>query len=127
MTALSVEQGFPFFAANGTVMDGWALVQEGKVEEGIAAIERGLATWRATGAELGGSFFLGLLAEAGLRGVYLENQLHMPAVRAMREQLAGVAAAMGPPVLARASEEHGGPHSGWFWDPARQGGGVLTE
>ena len=27
----------------------------------------------------------------------------------------------------RAAEEHGGPHSPWFWDAERQGGGVLLD
>jgi predicted dehydrogenase len=34
---------------------------------------------------------------------------------------------MGPLVLARSAEEHGGPHEAWFWDPVRQGGGVLSD
>ena len=34
---------------------------------------------------------------------------------------------MGPLALARSSEEHAGPHEGWFWDPTRQGGGVLSD
>jgi predicted dehydrogenase len=33
----------------------------------------------------------------------------------------------GPPYLARAAEEHGGPHRAWFWDPTQQGGGVLSD
>ena len=34
---------------------------------------------------------------------------------------------MGPLTLVRAAEEHGGPHSAWFWDPTQQGGGVLSD
>jgi len=34
---------------------------------------------------------------------------------------------MGPLTLTRSAEEHGGPHSGWFWDPTKQGGGVLSD
>ena len=34
---------------------------------------------------------------------------------------------MGPLILARSGEEHAGPHEGWFWDPTRQGGGVLSD
>jgi predicted dehydrogenase len=29
--------------------------------------------------------------------------------------------------LTRSAEEHGGPHEPWFWDPTRQGGGVLLD
>ena len=68
-----------------------------------------------------------LLDSAGITGVYLENQIHMSAVRATRTQLAPVIARMGPPVLVRAAEEHSGPHRSWFWDPVRQGGGVLSD
>jgi predicted dehydrogenase len=34
---------------------------------------------------------------------------------------------MGPLALTRSAEEHGGPHEPWFWDPTRQGGGVLLD
>jgi predicted dehydrogenase len=42
-------------------------------------------------------------------------------------QLAPVQRVMGPLSLSRSAEEHGGPHEGWFWDPTRQGGGVLCD
>lgn len=58
---------------------------------------------------------------------FLENQVHLPAVRAARQQLGEVSRRMGPLLLARAAEEHGGPHAGWFWDPRTQGGGVLSD
>ena len=37
------------------------------------------------------------------------------------------AALTGPPYLARAAEEHSGPHMPWFWDGELQGGGVLND
>ena len=58
---------------------------------------------------------------------YWENQLLMKPVRAALKQLEPVQKAMGAPTLARSSEEHGGPHEPWFWDPTRQGGGVLSD
>jgi predicted ATPase len=61
---LSSEQGFPFWAAQGTLFRGWALTEEGRSEEGIIQIRQGLAAWRATGAELVRPYFLALLAEA---------------------------------------------------------------
>jgi predicted dehydrogenase len=68
------------------------------------------------------------LAEGmGLRTAYLENQIFMKPLRAQLAQLAAVQREMGPPVLARSAEEHGGPHAGWFWDPTKQGGGVLSD
>jgi predicted dehydrogenase len=37
------------------------------------------------------------------------------------------AANAGRPYLARASEEHSGPHKPWFWQGEKQGGGVLSD
>ncbi len=62
-----------------------------------------------------------------LRTAYLENQIFMKPVRVQLAQLAPVQRVMGPLSLARSAEEHGGPHEGWFWDPTRQGGGVLCD
>ncbi len=58
---------------------------------------------------------------------YFENQLHMKGIRAQKAQLSSVESVMGPIALARSSEEHSGPHEGWFWNPTRQGGGVLCD
>ena len=68
-----------------------------------------------------------LAAGANLRTAYFENQLFMKPVRAQMAQLAPVQKTMGPMSLTRSAEEHGGPHEGWFWDPRRQGGGVLSD
>ena len=62
--ALSNEQGFPFFAAHGLIMHGWARAQQGQTEEGRAEMRRGLKIWRATGAALGGTYLIALVAEA---------------------------------------------------------------
>jgi predicted dehydrogenase len=37
------------------------------------------------------------------------------------------AATTGRPYLARAAEEHSGPHAPWFWQGRLQGGGVLND
>jgi predicted dehydrogenase len=68
-----------------------------------------------------------LAKQCGTPTAYFENQIHMKGIRAQREQLAPQQAAMGPLALARSAEEHAGPHEGWFWDPTRQGGGVLSD
>lgn len=68
-----------------------------------------------------------LAEEVNLETVYFENQVHMKSFKAIRAQLAPVMEAMGPPVLVRSSEEHTGPHKAWFWDPLRQGGGVMSD
>jgi len=58
---------------------------------------------------------------------YFENQIHMKPIRAELAQLAPQQRTMGPLTLTRSAEEHGGPHESWFWDPTRQGGGVLCD
>jgi predicted dehydrogenase len=68
-----------------------------------------------------------LIRSVGVPEAYFENQIHMKPVQAQRLQLRPVMETMGPPTLARSGEEHGGPHSAWFWDPTRQGGGVLSD
>jgi predicted dehydrogenase len=62
-----------------------------------------------------------------LRTAYFENQIFMKPIRTQLEQLGPVQKQMGPLSLSRSAEEHGGPHEGWFWDPTRQGGGVLCD
>jgi len=68
-----------------------------------------------------------LAGETGVPTAYFENQIHMKMLQQARAQLAGTVAAMGQLTLVRAGEEHAGPHSSWFWDPTRQGGGVLSD
>jgi predicted dehydrogenase len=69
-----------------------------------------------------------LVEEAGLLHGYLENQVFAPALMRGKQILWERAARQaGPPYLARAAEEHGGPHRAWFWDPTQQGGGVLSD
>ena len=63
MIALSSEQGFAFWVAWGTILQGWALAEQGQGEEGIAQMRQGLAAFRATGAEAFRPYFLALLAE----------------------------------------------------------------
>lgn len=68
-----------------------------------------------------------LLEASGLKNAYFENQIFMKPIQAQRRQLAPQQASMGPLSLVRSAEEHGGPHEAWFWDPVRQGGGVLSD
>lgn len=68
-----------------------------------------------------------LAGEANLRTAYFENQIFMKSIQAQLAQLAPQQRTMGPLVLTRSSEEHGGPHDAWFWDPTQQGGGVLSD
>ncbi len=71
---------------------------------------------------------LELVQKVGLLDGYLENQLFSPAVVRGKEILWTRGAALtGPPYLARAAEEHSGPHMPWFWEGSLQGGGVLND
>jgi predicted ATPase/class 3 adenylate cyclase len=64
LIVLSSEQAFTQLVAWGTTLEGWALAERREGGEGIAQMRRGLAAWRATGAEWEGPYFLALLAEA---------------------------------------------------------------
>ncbi|MDO8678929.1 MAG: Gfo/Idh/MocA family oxidoreductase [Acidobacteriota bacterium] len=69
-----------------------------------------------------------LIEQTGVLHGYLENQLFQPNLeRAKQIVWARGAAAAGRPYLARAAEEHGGPHMPWFWQGDLQGGGVLND
>jgi predicted dehydrogenase len=69
-----------------------------------------------------------LVKKVGLPTGYLENQAFAPQVEVGRTLLWGRGAkTTGRPYLARAAEEHSGPHAPWFWQGAQQGGGVLND
>jgi predicted dehydrogenase len=71
---------------------------------------------------------LELAQKAGLLDGYLENQVFAPAVVRGKEIIWSRGAAIsGRPYLARAAEEHSGPHMPWFWEGELQGGGVLND
>jgi predicted dehydrogenase len=69
-----------------------------------------------------------LIQRAGVLHGYLEDQLFSPSVVRGRSIIWTRAAALtGRPYLARAAEEHSGPHMPWFWQGELQGGGVLND
>ena len=71
---------------------------------------------------------LELTKSAGLLDGYLENQVFSPSITRGKEIIwARGAATTGRPFLARAAEEHSGPHMPWFWEGKLQGGGVLND
>jgi predicted dehydrogenase len=105
------------------------------MEEIVSALESGRGALRAVACEkpLGRNVaearrMLELAERAGLLHGYLENQLFSPGVVRGRDIVwARGAALTGPPFLARAAEEHAGPHMPWFWEGELQGGGVLND
>ena len=71
---------------------------------------------------------LELTRSVGLLDGYLENQVFSPSITRGKEIVwARGAAITGRPYLARAAEEHSGPHMPWFWEGSLQGGGVLND
>ena len=71
---------------------------------------------------------LELTKSVGLLDGYLENQVFSPSIARGKEIIwARGAATTGRPFLARAAEEHSGPHMPWFWEGELQGGGVLND
>ena len=67
-------------------------------------------------------------ADLGVPTGYLEDMLFAPGLVRGKEVLwRRGAATSGRPYLARAAEEHAGPHSPWFWQPEIAGGGVLLD
>jgi predicted dehydrogenase len=71
---------------------------------------------------------LRLAEDAKLLHGYLENQVFSSAVQRGKDIVWRRAVPIcGRPYLARAAEEHSGPHMPWFWQGRRQGGGVLSD
>jgi predicted dehydrogenase len=105
------------------------------VEEITTALQRGRGSLKGIACEkplarnVGeAKRILELVEQAGLRHGYLENQLFAPSVATGREIVwARGVPVTGRPYLARAAEEHSGPHKPWFWRGDLQGGGVLND
>src|SRR6266446_4897325 len=105
------------------------------VEEMVSTIERGKGSLLGVACEKPlarnvseAKKVLELVNKVALPHGYLENQVFAPPVEVGRTLLwARGAKLTGRPYLARAAEEHSGPHAPWFWQGARQGGGVLND
>jgi predicted dehydrogenase len=105
------------------------------VEEIVDAIERGKGELKGLACEkplarnvTEANEVIRLVKRVGLQTGYLENQLFAPQVETGRHLIwARGARLTGRPYLARAAEEHSGPHMPWFWQGRLQGGGVLND
>ncbi len=64
LDALAIEQGFTLYRAQATINRGWAKLKSGDVPQGTSLLRRGLADYRATGAQAWVPFYLALLARA---------------------------------------------------------------
>ena len=105
------------------------------VEEIVRAVESGKGTLKGIACEKPLARNVAeakrvneLVRRIGVPTGYLENQLFSPQVETGKALLwARGAANTGRPYLARAAEEHSGPHGPWFWQGRLQGGGVLND
>jgi predicted dehydrogenase len=105
------------------------------VEEIVDALDRGKGTLAGIASEkplarnvAEAKRVTELVKGTGIKHGYLENQVFAPQVDTGRTLLwARGAATTGRPYLARAAEEHSGPHMPWFWQGELQGGGVLND
>ena len=105
------------------------------VEEIVDALKRGAGTLIGVACEkplarnlAEARRMLELIESTQLLHGYLENQVFQPSVVRGKEIIWRRAVPLsGRPYLARAAEEHSGPHMPWFWSGERQGGGVLND
>ncbi len=98
-------------------------VKDGRSKVFAVACEKPLARTVAEAREM-----LSLAEDAGLNHGYLENQVFCtPVLRGKEIIWRRAASTTGRPYLARAAEEHSGPHEPWFWQGDKQGGGVLSD
>ena len=77
VVSLCDEHGFPFWAAAGRILNGWAATCQGEPEGGIEQFHDGLAAWRSTGARLWLPMFLALEAEAHAKAGHSETALQV--------------------------------------------------
>ncbi len=105
------------------------------MEEIVSAIESGKGELIGVACEkpLGRNVpearkMLELAQRAKLLDGYLEDQIFSPSVMRGKDIIWKRGAKFtGRPYLARAAEEHAGPHMPWFWEGELQGGGVLND
>lgn len=64
-------------------------------------------------------------SKAGVKLMYAEELCFTPKYVRLKRLLDE--GALGRPYLIKQSEKHDGPHSPWFWDVARSGGGVTLD
>jgi predicted ATPase len=64
LVEVAMEQGFPYWRAQGTVYQGWVKLKDGNLIEGISLLRGGSSAYRATGAELLMPHYIDLQAAA---------------------------------------------------------------
>ena len=73
--ALAQAHGFPFWQTLGMFLRGWAVAEQGQAEEGLAQMHQSLTAYQSAGAQVGVSWFLGMLAETYGQGGHPDEGL----------------------------------------------------
>jgi predicted ATPase len=73
---IATEQGFLFWHASGTLYVAGGLLLQGRLEQGLRLLQKGLEAYRGTGAELALPYYLSMLADGCTRtGRFAEARL----------------------------------------------------
>jgi class 3 adenylate cyclase/predicted ATPase len=71
--AVATEQGFPFWHALGTLHKGAAMLLQGRHDEALPVLLKGLNSFRATGAEVRVPYYLSMLGDAYTQAARFED------------------------------------------------------
>jgi predicted ATPase len=72
---LATAQGFPLWATQGTILQGWALAMQGQGEAGMTQLHAGITAYRATGSAQHVSYYYTMLADVCAHLAYPEDGL----------------------------------------------------
>jgi predicted ATPase len=86
---LARRHDFKFWLSRATISHGWAAAAQGR-EQGLDEIRRGIDAYRATGAELEGSVWAAMLADALLRHGRAQEALAILADAVTKASISGV-------------------------------------
>ncbi|HKA18987.1 MAG TPA: AAA family ATPase [Blastocatellia bacterium] len=109
---VSIEHGLVMYAAQATILRGWTLTEQGRLEEGLEQMRQGFIEYEATGTELLRPQTLTLMAEAlgkaqqtedGLRG--LEEALELADTNRDASYVAEIYRVKGELLLMRSTTE----------------------
>ena len=90
--------------------------------EAVASRLQDVAAWRH---QLEAKRILDRVEEAGIFAGYLEDLCYTP--KTLKAIGAVESGAIGDVTWVRSRETHPGPHSAWFWDKDKAGGGAIVD
>jgi DNA-binding SARP family transcriptional activator/predicted ATPase len=74
---ISQERGFALYQAWGTILQGWAVTMQGRLEAGIEQIQQGLSSFQSIGARRMPPNFLQIQVEAYRKAGRIDEGLHL--------------------------------------------------